>query len=406
MTGFTGLRFHLALPRVGLQKTVPRLARRVAAGAVRLERLPYPTLPDGEWIELAPLLAGICGSDLGVLSGSSSPYLAPLSSFPAVLGHEVVAQVVSNSQPSWPQGTRVVVKPEISCHTWGTELCTRCAANDHDNCHGRTDAVHGAGLLMGYHRVLPGGWGTRMWAPPRQLYAIPPDMPLQRAVLTEPMAIVVHALRQVSWEAVGTVLVIGAGTIGLLSTLLLGSRYPGRDVWVRAKHPHQAKWVAMLGAQTVEDAGHWTRADSLVRYTGVPLPTILGSPAWRPEGFDLVVDAVGTSQSVAAALTLTKPGGQVLLLGGAGIMHGVDLTPLWIRNLRWIGTYGYGTETDAFSEAIQILQASSLPVESLVTHSFRLANYREALRALWHRRSGAIKVVFEPTPPGDLTQSP
>lgn len=393
MSSFTGLRFHLSLPRAGLQKAAPRMAPMLAAGSLRLEHLPYPSLPDREWIELAPLMAGICGSDLGVLTARSSPYLSPLSSFPAVLGHEVVAQVVTKGHPAWAYGSRVVVKPEVSCHTWGQKLCPRCTIGDRDNCHERTSPTHHSGLLMGYHHLLPGGWGTRMWAPVEQLYAIEPDMPLRRAVLTEPLAIVSHAFVQVDWESVSTVLIIGAGTMGILNTLLLGVQYPGRDVWVRAKYPHQAHWVKKLGAHNVSDD------DNLARYTGIPRSTMWGSAAWRAEGFDLVIDTVGTSKSVSDSLTLTKPGGQVLLVGGAGILQRVDLSPLWVRNIRWIGTYGYGRDLHAFSNALHILYTNHLPLEDLVTHSFPLTDYRQAFATAWNHSSESIKIVFLPTLP-------
>lgn len=393
MNSFVGLRFHLSLPRAGLQKAAPRMAPMLAAGSLRLEHLLYPVLPDTGWVELAPLMTGICGSDLGVLTARSSPYLSALSSFPAVLGHEVVAQVVTKNHPVWAYGSRVVVKPEISCHTWGHELCPRCEIGDRDNCHERTNLRRGSGLLMGYHHHLPGGWGTRMWVPAEQLYAIAPDMPLGRAVLTEPLAIVWHALAQVDWESVASVLIIGAGTIGLLSTLLLGVQYPGRDVWVRAKYPHQAHWVKKLGARNVSDESN------LAAYTGIPRSTMWGCAAWRKEGFDLVVDAVGTSTSVSDSLTLTKPGGQVLLMGGAGILPRVDLSPLWMRSIRWIGTYGYGRDRHTFSNALQVLYTSHLPLESLVTHSFTLTDYRQALATAWNRSSGSIKIVFSPTLP-------
>src|SRR6266566_176775 len=81
-----------------------------------LRDYPIPELRGPNWVRLRPQLAGICGSDLALLTGRASPILSPFASFPAILGHEEVAVVeeAGSSAEEW-KGARVVVDPVISC---------------------------------------------------------------------------------------------------------------------------------------------------------------------------------------------------------------------------------------------------------------------------------------------------
>src|SRR5436309_14720146 len=97
------------------------LASNVAP--LRLVSRAEPERPGDGWVRLRPLLSGICGSDLGMLTGRSSPYLTPVVSTPFVPGHEVVAEVLDGNLP---KGTRVVVDPVLSCIPRGVSPCRRC----------------------------------------------------------------------------------------------------------------------------------------------------------------------------------------------------------------------------------------------------------------------------------------
>jgi threonine dehydrogenase-like Zn-dependent dehydrogenase len=121
-------------------------------------------------------------------------------------------------------------------------------------------------------------------------------------------------------------------------------------------------------------------------------------------GFAQVYDAVGSRRSLADAMRVAKPGGRLVLVGGPGQVGGLDWTLAWSRELRIDGTYVYGLEPSVpgtphtFDEAIRLLLANpEMPLGELVTHRFRLDEWRRAMAVSLSRgRTGALKVAFAP----------
>jgi threonine dehydrogenase-like Zn-dependent dehydrogenase len=385
-----GVAYHLSLARLALQRAWPGRALSVGLGALAPQDLSTDPrqAAEADWLPLRPLLAGVCGSDWSVLLGRASPYLAPITSFPAVLGHEIYAEVLSDGP--WKRGTRVVVDPSLACASRGLPLCRACQAGQPDNCERRLDAAHGPGLLLGYHHRLPGGWSTRMFAPPHQIYPVPEGTDPRRAVLTEPLAIVLKGLRRVAWDRVETALVIGGGAIGLLAAWAIREEKAHVRVHVVARYAEQAALAQALAEAVVlseREAEHFGGV-------GPSVAGRFGAPFFHAWGFDLVVDSVGTAASLQQAVGITRPGGQVLLIGGAGREH-LDLAPVWTRNLTLYGTYGYVADrVPTFPEALALLVASRRPVERIVGDIEPLGAWREALGQFWRERGRRIKLAF------------
>lgn len=366
-----------------MQRAWPSQSGKLAAAGLHLEELPESVIPDG-WVELRPRMCGICGSDVSLLKGQSSPYLSPLTSFPAVLGHEILADVSAG-------GTRVVIDPSLGCAARRLPPCQMCAVGRPDDCLRRGDPGLGAGLMLGYHARFPGGWSDRMWAPEEQLVPVPEDMPDERAVLTEPAAIVLTGLRKLNWGAARNVLVIGSGPLGLLSVALISELYPAATVFAVARYPQQAAMAERMGASHVVRDPRNDRA--FLAVTGDPLATMTGFPPHFPRGFDVVVVAAGSASALAQATRWTEAGGQILLLGGVAEAS-IDWTPVWSRHISVIGSYGYGESgVDTFRAILSLFSVMSQPLEDLVTHRFPLPDYRQAVAAVTSRQ-GIIKAVF------------
>jgi threonine dehydrogenase-like Zn-dependent dehydrogenase len=387
---YQGVRYHLSLSRVAAQRAHPRLARRLATASLRWETLADPDLPQGTWIPLDMLMAGICGSDLALLLGRASPYLAPLTSFPAVLGHEIVGSVHASAAP-WPRGTRVVVDPTLGCRARGLPLCRACQAGRDDGCERRADGQLGPGLLLGFHSRLPGGWATRLWAPLPQVHPVPDDVPTRRAVLAEPLAIVAAGLAPTA--PARSILVLGAGTLGLLATWWLAEAGAG-DITVSARYPHQQALARQLGATRVVAGAQLETVPGAGSALGRPL---FGAPAYIAGGFDLVVDAVGSAETLQTALAWTRAEGEVVVLGALQ-RPALDMTPLWARKLTLRGSYGYRHQgVSVFPAVLERLREGRL-LDALVTDTWPLHAYPQAVgRALAHR-SGSVKVAFQGEP--------
>ena len=389
---------HLAARAAG--RWLPALLASGWLPGLGLRRSPSPALPGPRWVRLRPILSGVCASDLALITGRSSPALSPFVSFPAVLGHEVVARVVEVG----PQvrrlgpGDRVVVDPFISCEIRGLDACPPCRRGDTRLCTRAAEGSLAPGMLIGYCRSLPGGWSEEMIAHESQLYQVPAGIADAAAVLVEPLAVALHAVLLSPPAAESRVLVLGAGTIGLCTIAALQAVEPTCHVVALARHAFQREAARRLGAEPVaagEGAGH-----AAVAATGARRHQPVWGPAVYAGGFDRVYDCAGTSRSMNDGLRVAGPAAHVLLVGCTAGAR-LDLSFVWARELRVLGSYGYGPEPAAggrhtFALALDLLARGVPDAGALITHRFTLDRWREALGVSLRRaRHGAIKVVFD-----------
>ncbi|HEX2314956.1 MAG TPA: zinc-binding dehydrogenase [Thermomonospora sp.] len=357
---------------------------------MRLAERPEPAPPGPGWTRLRPLLSGICGSDLALLAGRVSPYLSPLVSLPFVPGHEIVAEVIDevfDETGELAPGTRVVVDPVLSCRTRGTGPCPPCAAGHANRCD-RVNAGHvSPGLQTGFCADTGGGWAERFVAHRSQLHPVPGSLPSEQALLAEPLACAVHAVRRIDIPRGAKVVVVGAGTVGLLTVLALRELTAAGPVTVIARHPHQRRRARALGATDVLEPRNALRG--VRRATGGTLVRPDLGPAHLLGGADVVFECTG-GQGLETALRMTRAGGAVVLSGMPS--RPVDLTPVWYRELRVVGSYA---SRDDFATALDL--ASHAALGGFVDGVYPLARWRDALgHALAAGRSGSVKVAFDP----------
>jgi threonine dehydrogenase-like Zn-dependent dehydrogenase len=370
------LRYYASIPRYllagWLGKRYP-----VRALPLKLEAVALPS-PRPGWQRVAVRLAGICGSDLGLLFGKNSPRLSPFFSFPAVLGHEILGEA---------EGTRVAVNPLLACRERELEPCEACRRGDDNACLNLTEGAFAPGFL-GYCRDLPGGWGEALVAHQGRLVPVADRVPDERAVLAEPLAVVLRALRLAFATWPRRLLVIGMGSLGLIALKAVRLLGFAGELHAVARYPVQAEMARALGASQV----HAGAAQAAAAVGAKRYPALLGPPAWRG-GFEGVIDAAGSRASLDEAVWAAREGGTVLLLGAPGSLRH-DFSPHWFREVALIGSYTY-READ-FREAVALL-GDALGLEALVTHRLALAAWPAALGALRARR--ALKVVFDPRLP-------
>jgi threonine dehydrogenase-like Zn-dependent dehydrogenase len=368
---------------------------------LRLVNKSEPEPPGPGWARVRSLLSGICGSDLATISGKSSFYFSPLVSMPFVPGHEVVGELLEDVG-DLNAGKRVVLSPVLNCEARGVEpWCENCKNGDFGRCDRVTAGHVSPALQTGYCKDTGGGWSKMFVAHRSQLHAVPDDMPPERAVLIEPLACAVHTALRANVEPNHDVLVIGAGSIGVLTLLAVKELTQAGTVTVAAKHGKQKMWAEAFGAshvvppdETLNRIRRDTRAMKLKPERGRPF--LLG-------GVDVAIDCVGSKSSLDLALGTTKAGGRVVL---AGIpVQAPDLTPVWYRELEVVGAYTGGVERlpgrpkqerHAFDIAIDL--ASQNPVlDRVVGATYPLKRWREAIdHAMSAGRMGTLKVAFDP----------
>ena len=366
-------------------------------GPLRLKDVDPPPLPGDDWVYVKPRLAGICGSDLATIDGTSSRYFEPIVSFPFTMGHEVVADLIdpANGITEADGSHRVVIEPVLGCVTRGiSPVCDECAAGNLGNC---TNIAFGdlePGLQSGFCCDTGGGWSTMMVAHRSQLHAVPDDLSDEAAVMVEPTACAVHAALQTDPDDHLTV-VLGAGTLGLLTVAALGVYRPATQIVAVAKHPMQRQLARELGAAAVVEPGEIRRG--VRRLTG-SMALGDGSILQLLGGAEAVLDCVGSSASIADAIAVTRPRGRIGLVGMAGVVE-VDLTPLWHKELALVGAYAYGTESlperrRTFDLAFDLVRDADLG--RLVSATYPLARFEDAVaHAATAGGRGGVKIAFD-----------
>jgi threonine dehydrogenase-like Zn-dependent dehydrogenase len=382
---------------------------------LRLRELPEPALPGPEWVRLEVLAAGVCGTDISVLTFATGTLLEPFSSFPAVLGHEVLARVteVGPGVTRVHVGQRVAVDPTISCQTrqYGSdEICKACEEGFPATCGHAGEAGPllldgeplGPGLSIGFHRGLPGGWGESMIAHQDQLFPAPDGLDEGTAVLMEPLSVAVHAVLKSRPDPSHQLLVLGSGPIAMATIWALRATGFNGTVVAQVKREKEAEIAISLGATDVVTPGPQARQALVDTGAQAYLP-LVGPEVYAGGGFPVVYDCVGRRESLEQALSYAAPRGRIILLGCTGQVRKLDLTFLWARELAVVGYLGYGREEwegrtcHTFEVTRDLLLRNEAPVGKMVTHVFPLRQYEDALKTASNRqRSGAMKVVLKP----------
>jgi threonine dehydrogenase-like Zn-dependent dehydrogenase len=388
------LEMFRSLPRTVAGKAVGSRLPGILSGyaaPLRLVTIDAPVVDRPGWARLRTRLSGICGSDLGMLSGQTSLYFSALVSLPFVPGHEVVAELLEDCE-DLPAGTRVVVDPVLTCAARGVEACESCASGATNRCSRITVGDVSAGLQTGFCHDTGGGWGQQLSAHRSQLHVVPEGYSDEQAILIEPMACAVHTALRAGVRPNDRVLVSGAGSVGLFATFALRELTGAGEIIVVAKHGHQRELALELGATEVVAPGEVLRR--VRRSTGAfqlkpeyAAPYLLG-------GVDVAVDAVGSKQSLETALGATRAGGRVVL---SGMPAPADLSAAWFRELEVVGTYASAHSDDAFATATSLVAHDAVVQLSKSVASYPLHRWREALdHAHSTGRLGTVKVAFDP----------
>lgn len=319
------------------------------AGARRIELrdIPIPTCPDDSAL-VRVAYTGICGSDLLMYRGNREQASAPI-------GHEfsgVVAAVRADAS-GFAVNDRVCVEAVASCGT-----CDTCTA-------GRTELCRCRRFIP---QDGPGGLSQLAVVPTRSMHHLPDEVGLRDAALVETCAVGLHALAQTGSAPSDRVLIIGGGALGL-ATLLVAKRLGYSDVHVLARHQHQRRTAAALGA----------------RHVYAPLSVPL------EESYRTVVNCVPGSPAISTALSACMRGGRVVLCGGYSTPEIAAFRRVVSLELELVGSICYSRAE--FTRVISWVADGSLTPGRLISHILPFKQVQEAFEIASDKKSGAIKVV-------------
>jgi L-iditol 2-dehydrogenase len=321
---------------------------------------PAPAPGPGE-VVLEVDACGLCGSELETFR-NHSPRRKP----PLVMGHEFCGTVVSVGEgvDSNLVGGRYVANSLVPC-----DVCVRCKRGDTHLCAARQ--------IFGMHR--PGAFAQQCAVPARCLISWPESLPAEAACLAEPLANGVHMVNLTRHLNPKNVLVIGAGPIGLMAQQAFAALL-GADVSVADLSAERLGIARSLGAVETLDP----RTDDLVE---------AGKAASGGEGYDLIVDAVGSAVTKRQSLEAIRPGGAAVWIG----LHGDDVTlssyAVTLPERQIFGTYA--ATLPELETAVALMDARRIETASWVT-PFPLRQSVGAFERMLAAKGTDIKAVILP----------
>jgi threonine dehydrogenase-like Zn-dependent dehydrogenase len=367
-----------------------------------------PLGPD--WVVVESRLTGICGSDakqvfmdFGNTSGSA---MGAWFSLPQVMGHECVGTVAELGPEArgLEIGDRVVLNPWLTCAPRGlTPICPACEAGNLSQCWHFSEGRVAPGIHTGVSKDATGGFGERFPAHDSMLFKVPASIPDEVAVFADPFAVSLHSITRNPPPPEGKVLIWGHGALGTCANAIVHALYPGVDVAVVARFPKQKELASKLGASLVlEPEDRLAVIEAVTDWSGGTLvPSALGMPMAHPGGVDVVYDTIGKAETLEAGARVLRAHGTLVQSG----VHGSerwDTSPLYFKELRLTGSNAFGIEEvegvrkHGLQHYLDLVEAGRIDLSGMLTHTFRLQEWREAFTALaTQETSGAIKVAFD-----------
>ncbi len=326
-------------------------------GEMRVDDVPAPEAGPGE-VVVKVGACGICGTDIHILDGEFPP-----TTYPIIPGHEFGGEIVATGEgvTQFKPGDRVAVNPSLQCG-----YCYFCQRGQGNLCENWN--------AIGVGRE-PGGFAECVAVPQSCVYAIPNDMSYAEAALVEPISCVVRGFHRLSPQIGETYLIYGAGPMGLLNAQL--ARYNG------------ASLVALIdiNPSRLERARNEFGFDVV----GTSLDDVRSH---APRGFDNVIEATGVTKVAERAIDAVIRRGKLLLFGVCppGETAAYDAFKIYNEEITVLGSMAVH---NSFGPAVDILAAGAVAGEKMVTHTFGIDDFEEAVALV--RKGGGLKVQIDPS---------
>ncbi len=325
-------------------------------GSIRVAEVDDPAPDHGELV-VEVGACGICGTDLHIADGEFPP-----TPYPIIPGHEFSGTVVAlgpgvpgkGSGPRVAIGDRVAVDPSLFCGR-----CPPCRA--------------GRGNLCQYWNAIGdtvnGAFAQYVAVPAANAYRIPDHLSYQQGALIEPLSCAVHGLRRLGPVVGEAVLVVGAGTMGLLLQQLL-ARAGAASVTVVDRKASRLDTASQLGATAV--------ATDLSELAG--------------ERYGVAVDATGSPTAIEAAFAALARGGRLMVFGVSPQEASVRLSPFRIYNDE-ITIVGSMAVLHSFGEAVSLMASGAVSTDPILGPPLPLDRWPEALERVRRGEGTKIQVV-------------
>ncbi len=322
-------------------------------GDIRVGTVDDPTPGAGE-IVVQVGACGICGTDLHIADGEFPP-----TPYPIVPGHEFSGEVVAlgSGVEDIPKGARVAIDPSLFCGH--CHFCRRGRGNLCENWGAIGDTVNG-------------GFAEYVTVPAANAYLLPEEISFRETALIEPLSCAVLGIRRLAPQIGDSLLIFGAGTMGLL-LLQLALRGGASEVSVVDPNTDRLTLAGRLGAaHTATDAGELSEIE--------------------PLGFDCVIDATGVPKVIETAFDQVKRGGKMMVFGVAPGDARISLSPFRIYNDE-ITVLGSMAILFSYAPAVDLLLGGAIDTNALLSHKFALDEFPDALTVVREGRGLKVQVL-------------
>jgi threonine dehydrogenase-like Zn-dependent dehydrogenase len=375
---------------------------------------PTPSIEFPRQVLVRPIIAGICASDIHQIDVdmSYSASILARKDNPFPLGHEVVGIVedIGSEVKGLEVGDRVTHSPVASCEVYGFELCESCREGRPETCQAIAGIGDGSDLEEEYGgRLKFGGFGSGGFSEhfvtyEDQLRKVPNEISNDTALLAEPLAVAIHAVKRREPTDNDTVLVIGAGIIGLMIIKAIRGLGSKCRIIALARYAFQGEVAKRFGAdEIVSESNNDLLYQKVADLTnGQLLKPALGKKILYGRGPDIIFDSVGTDLTLDDALHLVKNNGTVVIVGmGFGITKKTDWALGMYKEVNILCSMMHGIEDvhgksrDTFDLAFEIMKEDLSSFAGLITHRFDIDQYKVAFSVASSKgKNKAIKVAF------------
>jgi L-iditol 2-dehydrogenase len=329
------------------------------------EEVPAPEVNPGQ-VLVAVKACGICGSDVHGMDGSTGRRRPPI-----IMGHEAsgVIEATAKDVTGWAPGDRVTFDSTIYCGE-----CAYCREGMINLC----DRRRVLGVSCEDYRQH-GAFAEFVAVPPRILYRIPEGLPFEHAAMVEPFSIALHAVRRSPPALNDTVVVVGAGMIGLALVQALSRTGCGQLVVLDVAE-ERLGLAAIFGATQTINSGKQDALGALNNLT-------------HGRGADVSFEAVGLTATVELALRCLRKGGSATLVGN--VAPKIEF-PLQVAVTRELSIYGSCASRGEYPACLEMLARGTLKAEPLISATAPLAEGAAWFDRLYRKEPGLLKVVLNP----------
>jgi L-iditol 2-dehydrogenase len=340
-----------------------RVAELIAPQTFRLADMPLEGPGPGE-VQVRIEAVGVCGSDLHAYSEGAVG--STLNVYPMVLGHEPAGRIVKTGAgvTGLAVGDRGALEPALYCYH-----CEFCLSGHHNVC---------ANLRFLSNPHHPGFFRELVNLPAVNFHPIPTEMSFDEATLAEPLAVALHSLRLASIHSGETVVVIGAGPIGLLTIAALRAAKAAR-IWAVEPLAHRRELARGIGADVAIEPGK-------------AVEEILSSTGQR--GVDCAIDCAAGKHTTAQAIQITRNAGRVALTG----IHSMPFIPMDGSAMRRkeLTIFNVRRSNHETQEALELLDAHAEWFAPVLTHTREIEQINEAFAIASQYRDDVGKMIVRP----------